>query len=153
MTTNWQQIEEGELKHSSVHHLMAIHDLRHNLGYARITDISKYLNITRGSVSITMNKLNDSGFIEFDENKHISLTTDGNTIVKQILQRRAVIKDFFKNNLLLSEDQATNCACKMEHVISDKIVNKLAAFTSFISKKQKENSFYQELKMTLDSKN
>ena len=47
MKTNWQKIEDGELKHSSVHHLMTIFHFKNKLGYARSTDIFKYLAKTR----------------------------------------------------------------------------------------------------------
>lgn len=106
METNWQQIEEGELTHSSEHHLMAIHYLREEFGYARITDISNFLNITRGSVSITMNKLNEGKFITFDTNKHITLSPKGEKIVNGILNRRNVLKQFFSNVLMLKEEDA-----------------------------------------------
>lgn len=148
MNSNWQHIEEGELKHSSVHHLMAIQDLREKYGYARVTDISNYLEITRGSVSITMNKLNEGGFIEYDANKHITLTQKGKAIVNRVQQKYNLIKSFFMDNLLLDEESAQNFACKMEHVLSDTIVDKIQKLSAFLS----EQSIKSQLEEYLTDK-
>lgn len=146
MKTNWQKIEDGELKHSSVHHLMAIHELKEKFGYARITDISQYLDITRGSVSITMSRLNEMGFLKFDANKHITLTEKGQTIVDHVLIKRTIKKNFFVHNLFISDEEATKSACKMEHVISDEIIIKLEKLVSFLDKKLNNKDFHTELK-------
>ena len=44
----WRAYEENELSHSAAHHLMSIHELRRQSGYARVSDIAKHLSITKG---------------------------------------------------------------------------------------------------------
>ena len=57
------KVSEIELSHSMTHYLLVIHDLKEKSGYARVTDISKRLNITKGSVSIATNNLKKKGLV------------------------------------------------------------------------------------------
>ncbi|MBN2281696.1 MAG: metal-dependent transcriptional regulator [Candidatus Marinimicrobia bacterium] len=150
METNWQNIEDGNLKHSSVHHLMAISQLCDTLGYARTTDISNVLNITRGSVSITLNKLNENDYVVFDNNKHIKLTEKGLAVVQDVLEKRKAVKKFFIQCLQMEATQADECACKLEHVMSDDVVARLTNFSNFFSQKIATSELIQRLKIELD---
>ncbi len=131
MSTHWQKIEAGVLKHSSVHHLMAVHQLLDEQGYARTTDISKKLNITRGSVSITLSRLEENNYIKFDANKHISLSQKGQKIVDDVLQKRKILSEFLMESLQMEKNEAVNCACRMEHVISQEVLRRLEIFNDF----------------------
>ena len=42
---------ESELSHSMTHYLLTIHKLKEDRGFARVTDIARELNLTKGSVS------------------------------------------------------------------------------------------------------
>jgi DtxR family Mn-dependent transcriptional regulator len=47
----WKEFEENEITHSVAHYLLAIDELRNDLGYARGVDISKELEISAASCS------------------------------------------------------------------------------------------------------
>ena len=66
----WKEFDHNEITHSAAHHLMAIDDLVQRLGYARVSDVARKLDITRGSVSISLQPLKREGLIEQDENRH-----------------------------------------------------------------------------------
>jgi len=57
----WKKFDETELRHSSVHHLLAVDTLLTEQGYVRATDVANYLQLSRASVSITLKKLRDKG--------------------------------------------------------------------------------------------
>ena len=57
----WKTYEENELTHSAAQHLMAVHELREEHGYARVSDIAQHLKITKGSVSSAMKRLKERG--------------------------------------------------------------------------------------------
>ena len=57
----WKQFEENGITHSAAHHLLAVMDLRKDRGYARVTDVAKYLNITTGSASTNLKNLKQKG--------------------------------------------------------------------------------------------
>ena len=53
----WKEYESNEISHSVAHHLTAIHELMGDLGYARVSDVARALEITRGSASLTLKAL------------------------------------------------------------------------------------------------
>ena len=77
----WKNFEENELTHSAAHHLMAVHELRQEHGYARVSDIAKHLRITKGSVSTAMKHLRERGYVQEDHNKFLELTARGLRVV------------------------------------------------------------------------
>ena len=127
----WKKFEESELTHSRVHHLMAIFNLLEQNGYARGTDVAEYLNITRGSASITLNKLKNKGFIEEDRKKFYQLTKKGQQVVNSVQSMKRIVKNFFTQVLKLSEDLAEEDACRIEHLLSQETGEKLFSFLGF----------------------
>ena len=63
----WKEYEDNQLTHSAAHYLMTIHELLEANGYARVTDIAKRLNITRGSCSISLKPLKRRGLVLYTE--------------------------------------------------------------------------------------
>ena len=60
---------ESDLSHSMTHYLLTIHKLKEDRGFARVTDIARELNLTKGSVSTAINNLKkkiDSLFVVSD---------------------------------------------------------------------------------------
>ncbi len=128
----WKKFDEVELTHSSEHHLIAIYRLLDEYGYARGTDIAKFLNLTRGSVSITLGKLEEKGYITTDVNKFYQLSSKGRKVVEKILRKREILRRFFGEVLGLRGDDARIEADKIEHLIgetaSDRLQELLDAF-------------------------
>ena len=75
MTKNILHIADNDLTHSMVHYLFSIHKLKEKNGYARVTDVAKELNLTKGSVSIALSGLKKKELVVEDENKFFSLST------------------------------------------------------------------------------
>lgn len=127
----WKKFDEVELTHSSVHHLMAMHELLKRNGYVRGVDIANHLNISRSSVSITLKKIKYKGYIVEDENKFFHLTDDGLALINSVLSKRRIIKLFFKSVLDLPEHIAEAEACKVEHLLEEETGHKLMSFMGF----------------------
>ena len=142
----WKRFEETELTHSSVHHLLAVNDLFKQNGYARAVDIANFLNISRASVSITLNKLKEKGFIKEDRNRFLLLTKKGNEIVNSVLSKRRIIQRFFHQVLELSPEEAEVNACKTEHLVSETAGKKLLSFMGYyLSDAQPASEFREGL--------
>jgi len=124
----WKKFEETELTHSSVHHLMAVYHLIEQNGYARAVDISRYLSLTRGSISITLNKLKGKDYLEEDHNKFYKLTKKGEDFVRAVIDKRYILKKFFIEVLGLPPETAEIDACKIEHLLSEETGEKLLSF-------------------------
>lgn len=127
----WKKFDETTLTHSSIHHLLAIYSLLKENGYSRSVDVANYLNISRASVSITVNKLREKGFVEEDKNRFLSLSSKGEELVNSVLSKRHVVEQFLIEALNLSVQEAEIEACKIEHLLSESTGKKLISFMGY----------------------
>lgn len=121
----WKEFSENPITHSAAHHLLAIQELTDKRGYARVTDIAKFLEITTGSASTNLKNLKQKGYVEEDDNRFLVLSTAGEQIAKAILERRNILEKFFTKVLGVSEHQAEIDACKTEHLLSAETTAKM----------------------------
>jgi DtxR family Mn-dependent transcriptional regulator len=127
----WKAFDETELSHSSVHHLLAIDSLKKQQGYARLVDVSNHLKISRASVSITIGKLRDKGFVNEDRNRFLKLSGKGAEVVNSVLAKRYITKEFFHIVLKLSEKISEINACKIEHLLDEETGARLQSFIDY----------------------
>ncbi|MCD6375201.1 MAG: metal-dependent transcriptional regulator [Caldisericaceae bacterium] len=140
----WKKFDEIELTHSSVHHLLAMHELLAKNGYVRGVDIAKYLGISRSSVSITIHKLVKKGYIREDENKFYHFTDKGRELINNVLSKRRIIRLFFEKVLNLSEKMAEEEACKVEHLLEEETGQRLMNFVGFFLSNQGEANEFRK---------
>jgi DtxR family Mn-dependent transcriptional regulator len=124
----WKQFEENQITHSAAHHLLAIAELKELRGYARVTDVARHLNITVGSASANLKSLKGRGLIVEDDNRFLSLSSEGEQLAQAVVKRKDLLLRFFHTVLGVSEDQAEIDACKTEHLLSAETTRKLEAF-------------------------
>lgn len=137
---------DNELSHSMVHYLLTIHKLKESRGFARVTDIAKELNLTKGSVSTAINNLKKKDLVEEEKDcKFLILTLKGHEKVHRILSARTLLFHFLKDFLKVSENTAVKDACLMEHLMSAETQEK---FFNFM--KDSMDSSNVELDSTLD---
>ena len=116
--TVWKEFEDNQITHSAAHYLMTIRGLLEDNGYARVTDIAKRLNITRGSCSISLKPLKKRGLVVEDENKFLKLSDEGLRLAELIERNDQLLELLFIDLLGVSQDQAEIDACKIEHLLS-----------------------------------
>lgn len=92
----------------------------------RAIDISKRLNISRASVTEALQKLEQKGFIIYD--KTISLTEEGRLKAQEVVSKHNILQRFFEEVLQLDTEEAALNACKIEHVITQKALDKISEF-------------------------
>ena len=124
----WKEFHENVITHSGAHHLLAIFELANKRGYARVTDVAKFLNITTGSASTNLKSLKQKGYVDEDENRFLALSAEGQKLAEAILSRRLVLKSFFTDVLGVSPEQAEIDACKTEHLLSKETTSKMSQF-------------------------
>lgn len=102
-----------------VHYLLTIHKLKEEKGYARVTDIARDLNLTKGSVSTALNNLKKRELVEEEQDSKFLLLTDtGHTEVHRILSSRTLLFYFLRDFVGVSEETAEKDSCLMEHLMS-----------------------------------
>jgi DtxR family Mn-dependent transcriptional regulator len=124
----WKEFNENEVTHSAAHHLLAILELTTKRGYARVTDVAKFLEITTGSASTNLKSLKQKGYVTEDENRFLALSSEGSKIAEAILNRRRVLEEFFTRVLGVEPITAEIDACKTEHLLSMETTSRMAEF-------------------------
>ena len=107
------------IQESAEDYLESILMLQRKKGQVRSIDIANELGITKPSVSYAMKQLRLNGYIEMDEDRHITLTDAGREIAERIYERHCVIAQILMA-LGVDEKTAFSDSCKIEHDISEK---------------------------------
>jgi DtxR family transcriptional regulator, Mn-dependent transcriptional regulator len=122
----------GEITHSVAHYLTTIHELHARRGYARISDIARALEFTKGSVSLQMKHLKDRGLVIEDENRFLRLSPAGEAIAHEVIRTRQVLIEFLVKLLGVPEDDARSDACRMEHLLGKETSHRLLALAHIL---------------------
>lgn len=142
----WKEFEENQLSHSAAHYLMTIRDLLQDRGYARVTDVAKELNITRGSCSISLKALKRRGLVLEDDNKFLQLSEEGLSLADMVQHNDELLEILLRDVLGVSSEQAEIDACKLEHLLSIETSKALHKFiTLFRSEKNSAKQFVRDL--------
>jgi Mn-dependent DtxR family transcriptional regulator len=124
----WKEFEDNQITHSAAHYLMTIRQLLDDHGYARVTDIAKTLNITRGSCSISLKPLKRRGLVVEDENRFLKLSDEGQRLAELVELNDKLLEILLGEVLGVDAEQAEIDACKIEHLLSIESSTRLSAF-------------------------
>jgi len=110
-------------------YLEAIYELGESGGgEVRVKDIAASLGVSKPSVSEMVDRMVESALVTHDKYQLIKLTTKGKRIAKGLDRKHDTIKHFFIDVLRVDEALADKDACEIEHVISDKTLDKLVEY-------------------------
>lgn len=135
--TTWKEFSKNELTHSMAHYLMAIHETLEEQGYARLIDVAKRLNISKGSLSTSLKTLIKRKLVLEDENKHLKLSEKGQEYAENIHNTHEVFSLFLTEVLDLDPKIADVDACKIEHLLSTESSDKILQLTKSLVRNPK----------------
>ena len=95
----------------------------------RAVDISKKLNVSRASVTEALKKLASKGMLLYDRYGSITMTEKGIKEAQRVVSKHTSLQKFFEKVLGLETEEASQNACRIEHVISEKAFEKISEFT------------------------
>ncbi len=107
------------LHESGQMYLEAIYILLQKRTKIRAIDIGAYLGYSKPSVSRALGILRKGDFISVDPEGYITLNESGKQLSEQLYERHTVLTKMLMA-LGVDEETATEDACRIEHVISDK---------------------------------
>ena len=90
--------------------------------HVRSIDIGEYMGFSKPSVSRAVGLLKSGGYIDVDADGYITLTELGLELANKIYERHNILTRFLVS-IGVSEEIASQDACKIEHVISDETLN------------------------------
>ena len=99
--------------------------------FVRSIDVGEYMGYSKPSVSRAIGLLKKGGYVTADSEGHLSLTDEGLELAEKIYSRHNILTRFLVS-LGVSENTASEDACKMEHVMSDE---SMEAIEKFINQK------------------
>ena len=111
-----QLLESGEM------YLETILILSKQKNLVRSVDIGEYMGFSKPSVSRAMSRLKADHYIIMDPSGYIALTETGRAVAEKIYERHTLLTRWLQK-LGVSEENAVNDACRMEHFISDETFN------------------------------
>lgn len=100
-------------------YLETIYILSQNKNYVRAIDVGEQLGYSKPSVSRAMSILKKDGYVSVDVDGAITLTDSGMEVAKTMYTRHTVLSQMLMR-LGVDEKTATEDACRIEHVISEK---------------------------------
>ena len=98
-------------------------------GAARPKDIALKLNVRAASVTAALKILAEKGLINYAPYDLVTLTADGKKVARVITKKHDALLDFFVNVLGIAKENAEEFACKMEHSIPDRVLDRIIAFS------------------------
>ena len=128
-----------KLSESLEDYLEAIYNEILKKNEAKVTDISNILNVKKASVTGALISLKNKGLINYEPYSAITLTKLGEKLAADIIQKHKVMSEFLENILNLPKDEAIENACKMEHIMSETMFNRMTKFSVFIQELCKTN--------------
>ena len=117
-------------------YLETIYILSQDSAFVRAIDVGEQLGFTKPSVSRAMSILKKDGYVNVDADGAITLTETGLAIAKTMYTRHMVSQMLME--LGVDEETATEDACRIEHVISEKSFAAVQAHLEQVTKMRKD---------------
>ncbi|CDE87998.1 TPA: metal-dependent transcriptional regulator [Candidatus Gastranaerophilales bacterium HUM_20] len=105
-------------------------------GQAKVTAIADALGVRKASVTGALNVLSEKKLINYAPYSPITLTAQGEKIAKEVLKKHENLAEFFVEVLNIPRDEAIEIACKMEHIVSDKLFDNMVKLTEYVKSSQ-----------------
>ena len=107
-------------------------------GQAKVTAIAETINVKKASVTGALNILSEKKLINYAPYSPITLTSKGEKIAKNILIKHENLSEFFMEVLGIEKEEALETACKMEHIVSDKLFDNMVKLTQYVKSDLKD---------------
>lgn len=133
----------GTISENLEDYLFIIYNLLQENNVARVKDIASRKDVKMSSVSSALKRLTKNGLIDYAARDKVSITKDGEILVRRLSNRREQVSRFLYSVLGVSYDIAQKDAGGMEHHVSLETLDRLAAFQGFLN-----NSEISELKIS-----
>lgn len=125
-----------KLSSSLEDYLEAIYMISSEKGAARPTDVAAYLGVANSSTTAALHLLKKRDLINHKPYDIITLTVSGKKIAVKISRKHKILTHFFTKILSIDDKTSNECACKIEHAIPDKVLERFIDFIDFEEKHQ-----------------
>jgi len=124
----------GPLTASLEDYLEAILQIVGQKQVARAKDIASRLGVNSSSVTGALHALSDRKLVNYEPYGLITLTPEGKREAAEVVRRHEALRDFFGAVLGIEGAEAEEGACRIEHVVSGVILERLIRFVEFVQR-------------------
>jgi DtxR family Mn-dependent transcriptional regulator len=105
---------------SSTHemYLKVLHESRGEHGVSRVGELARRLDVSPGTVSSVLKKLEAMHLVRHERYGFVALTPDGNGIAECVIRRYETVRSLLVEVLGVDAETAAVDACMMEHAVS-----------------------------------
>jgi DtxR family Mn-dependent transcriptional regulator len=135
---------DSNTTHALEDYLETIYLLVKEKQFARVKDIAQARDVRPGSVSPALKRLQNMGFINYTPGEYITLTSRGEKEATKTFSKHHLLKRFFKEILLMDDNEAEKNACSLEHYLTDNAMERFTSFFEFIQNCPKGQSDFIE---------
>lgn len=106
-------------------YLECIYRLQEKEGMARTSSIVKSLRVAPGTVTNTVEKLEEEGLVTHVSYRGVKLTEKGRRIALQVVRRHRLSERLLVDILKMDWERVHETACRLEHSLTDEVVKHL----------------------------
>jgi DtxR family Mn-dependent transcriptional regulator len=88
-------------------------------------EIATYMTVSAGSATTMVKKLAEMGLVEHTPYQGIRLTPFGEKVAKQLTRAHRILERFLVDVLELPWDDVHELACKLEHFLSEDVIDRM----------------------------
>ncbi len=142
-------MEQKKISSTLEDYLETIAELIEVNGHAHTKDIAEKMHVKMPSVTSVLQTLAAKDLIRYQPHQPVTLTVMGTEQAAVIRLRHAALKNFFQQVLKLDPEEAESTACKVEHVVSEKIMARFVVLTDTILNQEHCGSLREYLTQSL----
>lgn len=93
--------------------------------------VAKALGVVPGTATTMVKNLSQSGYVDYEPRRGVRLTEAGRQLGVRVLRRHRLVEYFLVETLGLDWGEIHEEADKLEHAVSDRVIDKLDAFLGY----------------------
>ena len=117
-----------QIHESGENYLEVILEIEREAGVVRAVEIARRVGVSRASVSKALGVLRDLGLVEPSYYGDVVLTEAGRARAQRVRRRHDLLSRYLRDVLGVSDETAETDACRIEHVVSDELIEIIAAY-------------------------
>jgi len=133
--------KEKTLSASMEDYLETVWLIKRRKGVVRVRDIAKARGVALPSVNSALKNLSRSQLVRHARYEFVELTSKGDAAAKKVHDRHLILRAFLTEVLGVDRKTAEEDACKIEHALSSRSLERLTKFMDFIRSCPSEMKF------------
>ena len=134
-------------------YLEAIAEIIEEQGHAHTKEIADHLKVKMPSVTNALQALSARGLIHYQSHSPVFLTPAGAETAAVIRHRHNALRNFFCDILKLPANESNDAACKVEHIIGEKVTSRIVLLSEAIAVREDCTELRAYLNQTLPQLN